>query len=66
MTGSVRVRIDHKVCVMSGQCYYLFDDLVRMLDDGRPELIATDYGPSHLDRLEALAENCPASAIIVE
>lgn len=48
---------------MSGQCYYMYPELVRMKDDGYPEVIASRVANVSDETLRELIEGCPAMAI---
>ncbi|MGI9323888.1 MAG: ferredoxin [Pseudomonadales bacterium] len=63
----MKVRIDLDACYRSGECYYNHPELVRMGDDGDPQLIATDLNSDELERhAREAAEVCPASAWIID
>ncbi len=57
------IRINLSRCVMSGQCYYMYPELVRMKDDGYPEVIASRVANVSDETLRELIEGCPAMAI---
>jgi len=48
---------------MSGQCYYLHPQLVRMRDDGFPELIENALTEASEESINDLLETCPLLAI---
>lgn len=58
-----KIRIDLSVCVTSGQCYYLFPDLIQAGEGGRPEIIASAVAQSEAARVDELINTCPAMAI---
>lgn len=62
-----RIEIDLDICVRSGQCSYMYPNLVRMRDDGYPEPAGTD-GLTAEDAGEArmLVDACPVGAIRIE
>ncbi len=60
---AIKIRIDLSTCVQSGQCAYFHPDLLRLRDDGFPELIATEFDEGQRARLEELVDLCPAMAI---
>ncbi|MGI9324700.1 MAG: ferredoxin [Pseudomonadales bacterium] len=64
------IEINLKKCIKSGQCCYMFPDLVRLREDGFPAplpQIANGHQAVDLNRAEELVDTCPAMAIhIVE
>ena len=62
----LRIEIDLKRCLKSGQCCYMFPDLIRLRDDSFPEIlpaIADGHQLVDLERAEELVDTCPAMAI---
>ena len=59
--------IDLDACVRSGQCFYMHPKLVRMRDDGYPELVSAEpLSPQAIDEALRLIDACPAGAIRID
>lgn len=59
----MKLKIDLSKCAMSGQCYYFHPNLVRMREDGFPELIASGVTNANEEAITDLLETCPLVAI---
>jgi ferredoxin len=63
----VRIVVDRKSCLRSGQCTYLHPELFREDADGYPEVIIAEFEDEPTkDAAEDAVEMCPAQAISVE
>jgi ferredoxin len=63
--NAMKIDIDLKVCLQSGQCCYLFPDFVRLGDDGFPQVLEQVAQLNNVERAEELVDTCPAMAIKV-
>jgi ferredoxin len=64
MARTLRVRIDHTVCVGNAMCTAIAPGVFALNDDRQSEVL-NHAGETEEKILEA-AENCPVSAILVE
>jgi ferredoxin len=64
MPRTLRVRVDHLLCVGNAMCETFAPNVFRLNDDRQSEAV-NPAGDSEEKIIEA-AENCPMSAIIVE
>lgn len=59
----MRIEIDYRACVKSGQCWYLQPQLFRQRKDGYPEPSRAEIGLAEREPAEAAADLCPGAAI---
>ncbi|MCC6381346.1 MAG: ferredoxin [Dehalococcoidia bacterium] len=59
----MRVEINRKTCLRSGQCTYLHPNVFRVGDDGYPLAPAEELPPAREAEAEDAAEICPSGAI---
>ena len=63
----MKLKIDLDKCIRSGECYYNHPEIIRMHDNGDPEIIASEINTPELKRhAEQAIEVCPAVAISLE
>jgi ferredoxin len=62
----MKLTVDRKICLKSGQCTYLHPELFRERPDGYPEVIVEEVTEALRKGAEEAAELCPASAISLE
>jgi ferredoxin len=61
------IRIDLDSCIRSGQCFYMHPKLVRMRDDGYPELVCAEpLSAPDMDEALTLIDVCPVGAITID
>ncbi len=63
----MKLKIDLDKCIRSGECYYNHPEIIRMQDNGDPEIIVAEISTPELKRhAEQAIEVCPAMAISLE
>jgi ferredoxin len=62
-SGPLRIVIDHKRCLKSGQCAYMQSELFRMNDDGAPVVIVAEVHGDQVALAADAIEMCPGQAI---
>lgn len=63
----MKLKIDLDKCFRSGECYYNHPEIIRMHDNGDPEIIVSEINTPELKRhAEQAIEVCPALAISLE
>ena len=62
----MRLVIDYGKCKKSGQCFYMFPDLVERGSRDLPKLLAAEISDHRLEDAEDLVDLCPAAAISLE
>ena len=62
----MKMRIDYRTCARSGQCFYMYPDLVRKGDDNLPRLQSPEVPEDKVSRARELVEVCPMEAILLE
>jgi len=61
---ALKIRIDHRRCYKSGECYYNHPGLLAQADDGFPRpLVATLESERERREAQQAIEVCPAQAI---
>ncbi len=64
MARTLRVRVDHDVCVGNAMCETIARKVFRLNDNRQSE--AVDPAGDTVENILEAAENCPVSAIFVE
>lgn len=59
----MKLVIDRKACLKSGQCTYAHPDLLREGADGYPEVLVSPVPGERMAEAEDAVEMCPAGAI---
>lgn len=59
----VKIEIDRRACLKSGQCSYLHPELFERDDDDFPVAKIEEPGVDLIERAEQAVELCPASAL---
>lgn len=59
----MRLVIDYKKCLKSGQCSYLHSELITAGADGTPRVITEQIEESLRDAAEDVVDLCPSGAI---
>ena len=59
----MRLVIDYKKCLKSGQCSYLHADLIKADPDGAPRVIVETIGDDLREAAEDAVDLCPSGAI---
>lgn len=59
----MRLRIDYRKCARSGQCFYMYPDLVEKGADNLPRLLSQTIASDKTERAEELIDICPMEAI---
>ena len=60
----MKVTVNRKACLRSGQCMYLHPELFRKADDGYPAVVVAGDLPPELEKsAEDAADVCPSGAI---
>lgn len=62
----LKMRIDYRKCARSGQCFYMYPDLVQKGDDDLPRLLNHEVPMEKRGRAEELIDICPMAAIHAE
>ncbi len=61
---SLKLRVDHRRCYKSGECYYNHPELLAVGEDGFPRVLAPEIATSGQRReAEQAIEVCPAQAL---
>jgi ferredoxin len=61
---TIRVSVDHELCIGSGNCIHLAKSAFELNDDGLAEV--TDQDAASEEELLLAARACPTSAILVD
>jgi ferredoxin len=64
MARTLRIRVDHDVCVGNAMCETIAPKVFRLNDNRQSE--AVDPAGDTVEKILEAAENCPVSAIFVE
>jgi ferredoxin len=59
----MRVEVDHKACLRSGQCFYLHPEIFKEGAEGFPDVIVDPLPLDLVEEAEEAADICPGSAI---
>jgi len=59
----MRLVIDYKKCLKSGQCSYLHAELIKADPDGTPRVIVETIGEDLREAAEDAVDLCPSGAI---
>jgi ferredoxin len=59
----MRLVIDYKKCLKSGQCSYLHAELIKADQDGTPRVIVDKIGDDLREAAEDAVDLCPSGAI---
>ncbi len=62
----MKLVVDRKACLKSGQCTYLHPELFTEGSDGYPETTVDDVKEEMREAAEEAIDLCPASAIALE
>jgi ferredoxin len=62
----MKLTLDRKACLKSGQCTYLHPALFEEGPDGYPVVLHEDVPPELEQEAEDAVEICPSQAIVVE
>ena len=62
----MRLVIDYKKCLKSGQCSYLHSELITASTDGTPRVITEQIEESLRDAAEDVVDLCPSGAIALK
>lgn len=62
---SRRIQIDRELCLESGQCAYLQPSVFELDGDGKPQVIAKEFGDAERQAADDAAEMCPSQAISI-
>ena len=62
----MRLVVDHKKCLRSGQCSYLHPELFKAGPDGGPIVLVEHIGDDFREAAEDAADLCPSGAITLE
>jgi ferredoxin len=60
----LKLRVDHRRCYKSGECYYNHPELLAVGEDGFPKLLVTELAtPRQRHEAEQAIEVCPSQAL---
>ncbi len=62
----MKLTVDRKACIKSGQCTYLHPDLFKEEADGYPAVLVDPVPPDQLSDAEDAVEICPGQAIFLK
>jgi len=62
----MRLVVNHKKCLRSGQCAYLHPELFKTGPDGAPIVLVDPIGDDLREVAEDAADLCPSGAITLE
>ena len=62
----MKVTVDRKTCLRSGQCTYLHPKLFKEGEDGYPVVLFEDVPDDLKEEAEDAADICPSGAIHIE
>ncbi|MGD9934831.1 MAG: ferredoxin [Dehalococcoidia bacterium] len=62
----MKLSVDRKACIRSGQCTYLHPDLFKEDADGYPSVIVDPVPPERREDAEDAADICPGQAIYLK
>ncbi|MCA9829169.1 MAG: ferredoxin [Dehalococcoidia bacterium] len=62
----MKLSVDRKACIKSGQCTYLHPDLFREEADGYPAVLVDPVPATSLKDAEDSVEVCPGQAIYLK
>ena len=62
----MKLSVDRKTCLRSGQCTYLHPKLFKEGEDGYPIVLLEDVPDDLKQEAEDAADICPSGAILIE
>jgi ferredoxin len=62
----MRLKIDHKLCLKSGQCAYMQPEIFKMNEDGSPVALVTEPTGAQIEQAQDAVTMCPSQAISLE
>jgi len=62
----MKLSVDRKTCLRSGQCTYLHPKLFKEGEDGYPVVLVEDVPDDLKQEAEDAADICPSGAIVIE
>ena len=65
-TGKIRIAVDGHICVGTGICESIAEDVFEVHDDGTMHLLTDEVDESDRARIEQAVARCPTAALRIE